>query len=37
MGIQNGAAVVGNSTVVPQRAELPNGPTIPFLGMYPKD
>ena len=39
VGMQAGAATLGNSMEVPQKLkiELPYGPVITLLGIYPKD
>ena len=35
--MQTGAATVENSMEFPQKMEMPSDPTIPWLGLYPKN
>ena len=37
VGMQTGAATVGNSIKFPQKMELPFDPVIPLWGLYPKN
>ena len=37
VGMQTGAAALGNSVEIPQKIDLPYNPAIALLGIYPRD